>query len=74
MARDLHMWKVAENILNKHSRTAEKGWSSSLGLVTECHKGPRTWTDSLDKRLKRKKMDMRFVTWNVRSCIGQVRS
>jgi hypothetical protein len=31
------------------------------------HKKPRTWTDSLDKRPKRKKMDMRFGTWNVRS-------
>jgi hypothetical protein len=31
------------------------------------HKGPQTWTDSLDKRLKIKKMDMRFGTWNVRS-------
>ncbi|PNF18255.1 hypothetical protein B7P43_G16301, partial [Cryptotermes secundus] len=28
---------------------------------------PRTWTDSLDKRPKLKKMDMRFRTWNVRS-------
>jgi hypothetical protein len=28
------------------------------------HKKPRTWTDSLDKRSKRKKMDMRFGTWN----------
>jgi exonuclease III len=25
------------------------------------------WMDSLDKRAKRKKMDMRFGTWNVRS-------
>jgi hypothetical protein len=30
------------------------------------HKKPRTWTDSLDKQSKRKKMDMRFGTWNVR--------
>jgi hypothetical protein len=30
-------------------------------------KKPRTWTNSLDKRSKRKKMDMRFGTWNVRS-------
>jgi exonuclease III len=30
-------------------------------------KKPQTWTDSLDKRPKRKKMDMRFDTWNVRS-------
>jgi hypothetical protein len=31
------------------------------------HKKPLTWMDSLDKRHKRKKMDMRFETWNVRS-------
>jgi hypothetical protein len=36
-------------------------------LVTKDHKKPRTWTDSLDKRSKRKKMDMRFGTWNARS-------
>ena len=26
------IWRVAANILNKQSRTADKGWSSSLGL------------------------------------------
>jgi hypothetical protein len=31
------------------------------------HKKPRTWTDSLDKQPKRKKMVMSFGTWNVRS-------
>jgi hypothetical protein len=30
-------------------------------------KKPRTWTDALDKRPKRKKMDMRSDTWNVGS-------
>jgi hypothetical protein len=30
------------------------------------HKKPWTWTYSFDKRPKRKKMDMRFGTWNVR--------
>ena len=28
----LHVWRVAVNILNKQSRTADKGWSSSLGV------------------------------------------
>jgi hypothetical protein len=28
----LQIWKVAANILNKQSRTADSGWSSSLGL------------------------------------------
>jgi hypothetical protein len=27
------VWKVAVNILNKQSRTAQKGWSSSLGVA-----------------------------------------
>jgi hypothetical protein len=36
-------------------------------LVTKCHKDPLTWKDSSDKRHKVKKMDMNFVTWNVRS-------
>ena len=26
------IWRVAANKLNKKSRTADKGWSSSLGL------------------------------------------
>jgi hypothetical protein len=26
----LHTWRVAANMLNKQSRTAENGWSSSL--------------------------------------------
>jgi len=26
------MWTVAANILNKQSRTADEGWSSSLGF------------------------------------------
>jgi hypothetical protein len=28
----LQIWKVAVNILNKQSRTADKGWPSSLGF------------------------------------------
>jgi hypothetical protein len=36
-------------------------------LVTKDHNKPRIWTDSLDKRRKRKKIDMRFGTWNVRT-------
>jgi hypothetical protein len=35
--------------------------------VKKVNKKPRTWTDSMDKRPKQKKMDMRFGTWNVRS-------
>jgi hypothetical protein len=28
----LQIWKVAAKMLNKQSRTADKGWSSSLGV------------------------------------------
>jgi len=28
----LQIWKAAANILNKLSQTADKGWSSSLGV------------------------------------------
>jgi hypothetical protein len=35
--------------------------------VTKGHKGPRTWSDSLDKRPKLRKMNMRSGAWNVRS-------
>jgi hypothetical protein len=72
--------KYEGNIFNKQSRTADKGWSSSLGLgvgittprhknklVTKMFKKPRNWNDFLDKRPKLKKINMRFGTWNVRS-------
>jgi hypothetical protein len=29
---DLQIWRVAANVFNKQSRTADKGWSSSLGV------------------------------------------
>jgi hypothetical protein len=31
----LQIWRVAANILNNHSRTADRGWPSSLGVVWE---------------------------------------
>jgi hypothetical protein len=50
------------------------GWAWGYKLLTvknklaiKILKKPWTWTDSLDKRPKRKKMDMRLCTWNVRS-------
>jgi hypothetical protein len=62
----LQLWREAANILNKQSRTADKGWSSGLGelgvglttphrknkLVTKMFTMPRTRTDSFDKRPK----------------------
>jgi hypothetical protein len=56
----LQIWRVAANILNKQSRTADKWWSLAWGLsvglttpplknkhVTEDHKKTRTWTGIL---------------------------
>jgi hypothetical protein len=53
----LHIWRVAGNILNKQSWTADKGWSCSLNIgrvlterkkhCTKCHRVPRTSIDSL---------------------------
>jgi hypothetical protein len=75
------VWTVAANVLNKQSRTADKGWSSSLGvgrdannssplkciLLRNIHRQSlRTWTDTL-VRHKQRKREMRFCTCNVRS-------
>jgi hypothetical protein len=77
----LQQWRIPGIILNKQPRTNDTRWSSSLGvgrggnnhlnvkskLVTKRISEPRTWTDSLDNRPKRRDMDMRFGTWNIRS-------
>jgi hypothetical protein len=34
---DLQIWRVAANILNKQSRPADKGWSSSGGVGREAN-------------------------------------
>jgi hypothetical protein len=68
----LQIWRVAANILNKQLLTADKGLSSSWGveheadnssphknkLFTKCHKAPRTWTESFDKRFGHSKVEM----------------
>jgi hypothetical protein len=33
----LQIWRVAANILNKQSRTADKGWSSSFWVGREAN-------------------------------------
>ena len=49
LPRSPPIWKVAVNILNKQSRIADKGWSSSLGVgrgaKVLCTKRPQTWTN-----------------------------
>jgi hypothetical protein len=72
-------WRVASNIMNKPSRTAEKGWSSSLGLekvLTNLHRKkwscyktnnvPWVKTDPL-VQTKQWKRNMRFGTRSVES-------
>jgi hypothetical protein len=36
----LQIWRVAANILNKQSRTADKGWPSSLGVGRGANNSP----------------------------------
>jgi hypothetical protein len=73
------IWRKAVNILNKQSRTIDKGWSSSLGvgrganissplkrILLRNKTKPQTWTDTL-VRSKQRKRDRRFSTWNVRN-------
>ena len=73
-------WKVAVNILNKQSRTADKGWPSSLGvgrcsknfspqkryLVTKCScRKPWMWTDTSVQPKQRS-----FRKWDVGAWTG----
>jgi hypothetical protein len=44
----LQMWRVSANILNKLSRTADKGWFSSLGVGQPCF-GPNTKASEPDR-------------------------
>jgi len=74
------IWRAAVNILNKQLWTADKGWSSRLGVgrgiellpvktyfvMKYSQTKPRTWTGTLIQP-KQRKRDMRFGTWNVRS-------
>jgi len=38
----LQIWKIAANVINKQSRTANKEWSPSLGVGHGANK-PRSW-------------------------------
>jgi hypothetical protein len=37
----LQIWRVAANILSKQSRTADKGWPSSLGVGRGANNSPQ---------------------------------
>jgi hypothetical protein len=80
MEQRFPIWRVAANILNKQSHTADKGWPSSfdfeqdadntsplkLPLLRKKINAPQTWVDPL-LRTKQWKSDKRFGTWNVRN-------
>jgi hypothetical protein len=64
----LQIWRVAVNILNKQSQTADKGWSPAWGfdmglklltiknnLVMKIHKKPQTCMDSWINDLSERK-------------------
>jgi hypothetical protein len=55
----LQIWRVAANILNKHSRTTNKGWPFSLGVGRGANNNPRV----KKKRnvLQNVKMDLREI-------------
>jgi hypothetical protein len=67
------------NILNTQPVTNNEGgppvWGLDMRLTTPHRKNklvtkfkePGAWTDSLEKQPKRRNMDMRFGTWNIRS-------
>jgi hypothetical protein len=40
MEEQLPIWRVDANVLNKHSQTADKGWSSSLGVQRSANSLP----------------------------------
>jgi len=69
-------WRVASNIMKKPSRTADKGWSSRLGLgealkilhrkkwpCAKTNKIPWARSDPL-VQTKQWQRNMRFGTWN----------
>jgi hypothetical protein len=53
----LKIWRVAAWELGVGLTTHRK----KINLLTKIHKYHQTWTDSLDKQPKRKKMDMDWI-------------
>jgi hypothetical protein len=69
----IQVWRVAANIVNNQSRTAHKGWFSSVGVGEKLtpHHNEISY-EMLHKPTglelsRQRKMDMTFGTWNVRS-------
>jgi hypothetical protein len=55
----LQVWWVAANILNKQSRTADKGWSSSMGIG----RGATAPHRKIHKLVTKPNMKRRIVGW-----------
>jgi hypothetical protein len=71
--RILRIWRVVTNVLNKQSRTGDNGLTTPYRKKTSFLTiGPRTWTCSLYKRPKLRKMDTTFGAWIVRSLSGSL--
>jgi len=82
------IWRVTANISNKQSRTAEKRWSSSLGVGrgaknysllktypdTKCLQATRAWTDTDWYELRNGKGPWDLVIGMSGVCRGQVHS
>jgi hypothetical protein len=54
----LPVWRVAANILNKKSRTAKNGWSSSLGFGRNANNSSPKKNASCYEMFKQKASDL----------------
>jgi hypothetical protein len=59
----LQHWRLAANILNKHPRTNDKGWSSSLGVG----RGANNPSQKKATKLRKRSMSLGPGKWNIRS-------
>jgi hypothetical protein len=59
----LQIWMVARNILNKQSRTADRGWPSSLGVGREADNRPHC-KNSLLFRSMYKGLGNGWILWH----------
>ena len=54
------IWRVAANILNKQSRTADKGWSSSLVMSRDQNAG-RSQNMRIDNRSSERVEEFKYL-------------